>query len=193
MSTCRLFQRAQSPNTIDGSSEVGDWEVDDFSYDAFLFGGFQDVMPGGLPPLLTLEPTSFVPGKAPSSPSGHSSTSSQGMSDDVASNSSFRINSPNSHRSKSPSKALRSLGATPSGAHRPEPTSAARNSDPATPKQQPQGKFPLHPEGRCDHKEHWTRLRTKGLYLFFFCKYCGLGWCSLKVPKEPCQPKVCEA
>lgn len=49
-----------------------DWEVDDYAYDAFLFGGFQDVLPLGLPPLGPLD----VPAPAacaclaPSSPSG---------------------------------------------------------------------------------------------------------------------------
>lgn len=48
----------------------------------------------------------------------------------------------------------------------------------------PDGRFPLYPEGRCDHKAHWSRVRSKRSYVFFSCKHCGVGWCTPKVAKE---------
>jgi len=48
----------------------------------------------------------------------------------------------------------------------------------------PQGKYPLCPTGRCDHREHWARLRTKRSYVFFTCKLCGVGWCAVKTPSR---------
>lgn len=48
----------------------------------------------------------------------------------------------------------------------------------------PDGKFPLCAEGRCGHKEHWSRLRGKRGHAYFFCKYCGLGW-RVARPKTP--------
>eukprot|EP00667_Euglena_gracilis_P004240 EG_transcript_4261 len=51
----------------------------------------------------------------------------------------------------------------------------------------PDGKFPLCAEGRCTHREHWSRLRGKRGHAYFFCRYCGLGW-RVPKPKSPTFP-----
>lgn len=48
----------------------------------------------------------------------------------------------------------------------------------------PEGRFPLFPDGRCEHKAQWSRVRSKRSYVFFTCKQCGLGWCTPKVAKD---------
>jgi len=69
-------------------------------------------------------------------------------------------------------------------------TGERREAAPSTPPHgprrcgRPDGKFPLCPEGRCEHTAYWSRIRAKRAYVYFFCKHCGLGWCAPKTGKE---------
>ena len=40
----------------------------------------------------------------------------------------------------------------------------------------PAGRFPLYPNGRCAHREHWKHLRAKRNHSYFTCSLCGLDW-----------------
>ena len=36
--------------------------------------------------------------------------------------------------------------------------------------------FPFAPDGRCEHREHWWRLRGKNKSSYFCCTLCLVGW-----------------
>ena len=37
-------------------------------------------------------------------------------------------------------------------------------------------KYPMAPNGRCEHREHWERLRGKRGCSYFVCQLCSVGW-----------------
>ena len=58
---------------------------------------------------------------------------------------------------------------------------------PAKPMASADGKFPISVNGRCSHKESWSRLRGKRSHSYFVCRKCGLGWRQpTKVLPPPC-------
>lgn len=44
----------------------------------------------------------------------------------------------------------------------------------------PEGKFPLCPNGRCQHTNSWHRIRSKRGTQYYECTKCGVHWCTRK-------------
>lgn len=48
--------------------------------------------------------------------------------------------------------------------------------------QRPLGRFPLRPNGLCNHRDSWRQVRTKRSYCFWTCLRCNVTWATLKCP-----------
>eukprot|EP00669_Euglena_mutabilis_P006924 TRINITY_DN2374_c0_g1_i1.p1 TRINITY_DN2374_c0_g1~~TRINITY_DN2374_c0_g1_i1.p1 ORF type:complete len:214 (+),score=9.31 TRINITY_DN2374_c0_g1_i1:25-642(+) len=160
-------------------------EVDECLADAMMFGGLSDIFPGALPRLDACNGLLLPPKKySISSSRSLSLCSSQALSEAF---SDFSIACPPDSGEPDSAENLEGIVTTPrsrggSGSSAPDdgllsPSSTMDGSPSAI---RPEGKYPLCPQGRCAHRQHWTRLRTKRMYVFFFCRHCGLGWCCLK-------------
>eukprot|EP00667_Euglena_gracilis_P008890 EG_transcript_9025 len=169
-----LYCRVPGPkiSIIDGievADVPSDWSsaLDQCLADAFMFGGLDDILPSGLPALLESGPELRGEDRQPPSPtsSSDSESSSQGLSK-------------SSSTTSAPGFCARVACQQPTAAAWPTEGDAAER-----PRERPQGKFPLCPNGRCNHREDWSRVRVKRAFSFFVCNYCGLGWCTPKLAK----------
>ena len=52
--------------------------------------------------------------------------------------------------------------------------------------------FPLYPQGRCAHTEHWKYIRGKRGFAYYVCHQCELKWCQerSKGPRKPSDPNA---
>eukprot|EP00667_Euglena_gracilis_P006849 EG_transcript_6914 len=200
--------RARRRHCVDLDPAVGEVPPDwgqDAHLDMLQFAGLLDVLMGPWggaerrPAALAKAPTAGLALGSPGLPRQRS-ISSVGITDEAPNS---RFPSGESSVGPYPRGSMSSCSSTcstpetpgspavPTGAPEADPPEGgeAEGEEPAAEGRR-EWKFPFCPEGRCGHREHWLRVRTKKKYVFFTCRQCGLSWCLYKLPGFTGGPKV---